>query len=488
MGQALYRKYRSKSLDEVVGQEHITTTLKNAISKNKISHAYLFTGPKGVGKTSVARILAYEINNIAYDEHATHLDIIEIDAASNRRIDEIRELRDKIFIAPSLAKYKVYIIDEVHMLTKEAFNALLKTLEEPPAHAVFILATTESHKLPETIISRTQRFTFKPIDDVQALKHLQSIAKKESIDIDTKALQQIVRHGNGSFRDSISLLDQLSSREEKVTLETVETTLGIAPKDKINDLKQLIGNGSPAEILTILDSLQDQGYECAQISRQLSKVLRDDIIFNTLTMSLENVTFLLDKLLYIPASIDPKTSLELVLFKFALESKQPTQEDNIFSVMPDPKKTVDTNKIETLPANAIVADIVPAKKEPIVSETITTQPPFVHESWQLVLEAIKKKHNTLYSVIRMGVATIDKNEVTISFKFPFHQKRINDAKNKQIIANLITELTGNNVSITCVLDKTTEVLPPKKAPKPVESNSNLETINNIFGGSEVLES
>src|SRR4249920_1372704 len=145
MGQALYRTYRSKKLSEIVGQEHITTALDHALKNDTISHAYLFTGPRGVGKTSVARILAHEINGLPYDESRQHLDIIEIDAASNRRIDEIRDLRDKVHIAPSSAKYKVYIIDEVHMLTKEAFNALLKTLEEPPTHAVFILATTETH-------------------------------------------------------------------------------------------------------------------------------------------------------------------------------------------------------------------------------------------------------------------------------------------------------------------------------------------------------
>src|SRR6266478_3901779 len=172
MGQVLYRKYRSRSLDEIVGQEHITDTLKQALKQGRISHAYLLTGPRGVGKTSVARILAHEINGLPYTDDSAHLDIIEIDAASNRRIDEIRELREKVHVAPTSAKYKVYIIDEVHMLTREAFNALLKTLEEPPAHVVFILATTDAHKLPETIVSRTQRFNFKPVPKQQVIDHL----------------------------------------------------------------------------------------------------------------------------------------------------------------------------------------------------------------------------------------------------------------------------------------------------------------------------
>src|SRR6185437_2730984 len=209
MGQALYRKYRSKKLSEVIGQEHITSTLEHALKTGKISHAYLFTGPRGVGKTSIARILAHEINQLPYTDDSVHLDIIEIDAASNRRIDEIRDLRDKVNIAPAAAKYKVYIIDEVHMLTREAFNALLKTLEEPPAHCIFILATTEAHKLHETIISRTQRHEFKPVNKVQMSEHLSDIAKKEKIEISREALNLIAQHGSGSFRDSISLLDQL---------------------------------------------------------------------------------------------------------------------------------------------------------------------------------------------------------------------------------------------------------------------------------------
>lgn len=173
---ALYRKYRSKSLSDIIGQDHITKTLGNALKSGKINHAYLFTGPRGTGKTSVARILAHQINDLPYTDESIHLDIIEIDAASNRRIDDIRELRDKVHSAPSSAKYKVYIIDEVHMLTNESFNALLKTLEEPPAHVIFILATTEVHKLPATITSRAQRHSFKLIPQDQVVEHLAKIA------------------------------------------------------------------------------------------------------------------------------------------------------------------------------------------------------------------------------------------------------------------------------------------------------------------------
>lgn len=228
----LYRKYRSKSLDELVGQEHITLALKKAIDQGKISHAYLFTGPKGTGKTSVARILAYQLNNLPYDESATNLDIIEIDAASNRRIDEIRDLREKVNIAPTSSKYKVYIIDEVHMLTKEAFNALLKTIEEPPEHAIFILATTELHKVPETIVSRTQRFSFKPIEKSKIISHLRSIAEQENINIEDDALEMIAEHANGGFRDAISLLDQVRSLSENIKKSDIQDAIG-APSTKL---------------------------------------------------------------------------------------------------------------------------------------------------------------------------------------------------------------------------------------------------------------
>jgi len=180
MSQALYRKYRSRSLDEVLGQDHVTNILRRALEQGKIAHAYLLTGPRGVGKTSVARILAHEINQLPYNEEASHLDIIEIDAASNNGVDDIRALREKAQVAPISAPKKIYIIDEVHMLSKPAFNALLKTLEEPPAHVVFILATTDADKLPATILSRVQQFFFRPIPTEIMARQLINIAEKEN--------------------------------------------------------------------------------------------------------------------------------------------------------------------------------------------------------------------------------------------------------------------------------------------------------------------
>lgn len=280
MSKALYRKYRSKKLSEVVGQKHITTILENALKQGKIAHAYLFTGPRGVGKTSIARILAHEINNLPYSEEDNHPDIIEIDAASNNGVDDIRQLRNNVQVAPFSAKYRVYIIDEVHMLSKAAFNALLKTLEEPPEHAVFILATTDAHKLPATIISRTQRFVFRFISKEDVCGHLEFIAKNEKIKISKEAIEIIAERGEGSFRDSISLLDQISSISkdgEEITAKLLEETLGLASKIQINALISAFENQNSNEILQIVREVRDSGVDLKNFASQILNFITENI-------------------------------------------------------------------------------------------------------------------------------------------------------------------------------------------------------------------
>ncbi len=307
---ALYRRYRSMSFDELIGQEHATELLKAAVKKGTFSHAYLFTGQRGTGKTSAARILAYAINNLPYSSDEQHLDIIEIDAASNRRIDDIRDLREKVHIAPVYAKYKVYIIDEVHMLTGESFNALLKTIEEPPEHAVFILATTELHKVPATIISRTQRFHFRPVAPAKVAEHLASIAKKEKIDIEPEALKLIAEHGGGSFRDSISLLDQLGSLEGKVTSEVVESVLGRVRSSAVNNLLELVEQNNETGVHELLDELYSQGASPVTLSEQLVDSLLKASTGN------QRKYELIEKLMSIPKAHFPQLSLMNTLLSF----------------------------------------------------------------------------------------------------------------------------------------------------------------------------
>jgi len=508
MGQALYRKYRSKSLDEIIGQEHITTTLKNAFKQGKISHAYLFTGPRGVGKTSIARIVAFEINGLPYDETATHLDIIEIDAASNRRIDEIRDLRDKVNNAPSSAKYKVYIIDEVHMLTREAFNALLKTLEEPPAHAVFILATTESHKLPDTIISRTQRFTFKPVSVEAAVGHLKTIAQKEHIKIDDDALELIAVHGQGSFRDSIGLLDQMSSVGDSIGLIDVQRSLGIAPQESIQKIIQNLVSKDPASLLADLTALRLQGFQATQISQQVASAIRQDILADKPTAMFE----LLKPLLEVPASFDPDTALELVLLNVAYQPQitpasvmttaQPVAASTL-AVVAEPATKETATKIpvakessvakkapatETLVTKAAAATHEPqaVKKETmsITPATVNSTIDFDVQAWDQVLATIKQRHNTLYSVARMADVRVEDNKLHLQFNFAFHKKKINDAQNRLIIADIIKKLTGEDVEITCtVTTKPTST----KAAVAVPNSVSIDAIANIFGGAEVID-
>lgn len=254
---ALYRKYRPLKLADVVGQPQVVDILKNAIKTGKFSHAYLFTGPRGCGKTSAARIFAHEINHFDYQLEDSYLDILEIDGASNRGIDNIRELREKAAIAPSEGKYKIYIIDEVHMLTKEAFNALLKTLEEPPAHVIFLMATTDLDRVPVTILSRSQVLHFKLADDQIMFNHLQKIARAEKIAISDDALKLLVRRGGGSFRDTISLLDQISTMfaPAAISAANVISALGL-PRD--DSLEAILKSYDAQDFTTLTKTLENE--------------------------------------------------------------------------------------------------------------------------------------------------------------------------------------------------------------------------------------
>ncbi len=483
MGQALYRKYRPKSLAELVGQEHITTALGNALKSGRISHAYLLTGPRGTGKTSIARILAHKINDLPYNE-AAPLDIIEIDAASNRRIDEIRDLRDKVNTAPSSAKYKVYIIDEVHMLTKEAFNALLKTLEEPPAHVVFILATTEAHKLPETIISRTQRYSLRPVPTKQVVAHLKTIAKKEKILIDDDALELIAEHGEGSFRDSIGLLDQASNTTEKLTRAEVERMLGLAPLEYIQALQAAITQGKIEQVISTLTDIYAQGYEPAMVAAQLGEALRTVVLDNNDGTDTNSILTLLQRLLEVPAARSPKQLLELILLQASLP-KNDNQHKPIATESTSPK----TPATKLQPVNITETKVAPKTAQPSIlkknEETLSKKVPpqtsdlDIIELWQQTLNEIKKQYNTLYGIARMATPEIDDNTLTLHLKFSFHQKRLNEAKNRKILSDVVEHLSGRPIEIVCIVsDKTTAT----------HAHSDVTAISNIFGGAELLES
>ncbi|MCR6108787.1 DNA polymerase III subunit gamma/tau [Bacillus sp. A301a_S52] len=288
--QALYRVWRPKQLTDVVGQEHITKTLKNALLQEKLSHAYLFTGPRGTGKTSAAKIISKSINceKAPVDEPCNEcatckgiqdgsiVDVMEIDAASNNGVDEIRDIRDKVKFAPSAARYKVYIIDEVHMLSTGAFNALLKTLEEPPPHVIFILATTEPHKIPLTIISRCQRFDFKRISAHAMLKRMEEILESSNVQVDEDALALIARASEGGMRDALSLLDQaISYADETVTQEDVLSIIGAVSQQLLYRVIEAIYSGDVADGLQAVDELMKEGKDPNRFVEDLIFFLRD---------------------------------------------------------------------------------------------------------------------------------------------------------------------------------------------------------------------
>lgn len=276
---ALYRKYRPTKISDVIGQNQVTKPLASALKSGKFSHSYLFTGPRGCGKTSVARIFAHEVNKFPYEIEDSYTDIIEIDAASNTGVDNIRDLREKAAIAPSKGKYKVYIIDEVHMLSKSAFNALLKTLEEPPKHVIFIMATTDSYKVPITITSRAQVYNFQLASPDVMQKHLTKIAEKEKITIEEDALNIIVSRGGGSFRDSISLLDQistLSDGKQKITKEMVESALGLPEEENCQKLLKAFEENDTETITNLLKSTLNSGIKPEILAENLIKKIIDN--------------------------------------------------------------------------------------------------------------------------------------------------------------------------------------------------------------------
>ena len=315
MSRALYRTYRSRSLDEIVGQSHITRILQRAIARGHIAHAYLLTGPRGVGKTSIARILAHEINGLPYTDESTHLDIIEIDAASNNSVEDIRDLRDKVQIAPTSSPKKIYIIDEVHMLSKSAFNALLKTLEEPPEHVVFILATTDADKLPATILSRVQRFNFRAIRPRDAAKQLAFIAEQEKIAITPDALELIAEQGKGSFRDSISLLDQLRSlSDETIDRAMVAEVLGLAQDELVEGLLAAYATADIGRAAQLIDEAEAAGTPAELLAEQLLGIARQRVVEDAALLPL------LDKLLAVPRAGWPRIALLTALASRAAPS------------------------------------------------------------------------------------------------------------------------------------------------------------------------
>lgn len=323
MYQALYRKYRPKTFDEVAGQEVVVKTLKNSVTNNKINHAYLFAGPRGCGKTTIAKIFAKLVNCenssngipcnkcvCCTQSNEQNMDVIEMDAASNNGVDEIREINNKVKLAPTLGKYKIYIIDEVHMLTIGAFNALLKTLEEPPAHVIFILATTDPHKVPITILSRCQRFDLKKISDEQIYNRLKYICDNENIKIEEDAIFEIARLGDGSLRDAISILDQVVAyTNETITLNDIHEVNGTISQENVFELINYAVNNNLTGVINKINEYSNRGKSIVKITEEIILFLRNSILFKTTSDFVEDKKNIYRK---ITAKVSTKKMLEYI--------------------------------------------------------------------------------------------------------------------------------------------------------------------------------
>lgn len=477
MSQALYRKYRSRSLDEVLGQDHVTGILRRALERGKVAHAYLLTGPRGVGKTSVARILAHEINHLPYDENSSHLDIIEIDAASNNGVDDIRALREKAQVAPVSAPKKVYIIDEVHMLSKPAFNALLKTLEEPPEHVVFILATTDADKLPATILSRVQQFFFRPIPVGIMTKQLMNIAKKEGFAIEEDAARLIAERSRGGFRDGISTLDQLSilaTPDQPLTASMVTEYLGLSDTMVLGNLLDSYPSDDNDKVLNTFQELENSGANSVVVSHQLLSIARNRLRKNP------NLIGLVQQLIEVDRHPHPDLKLLTIFMnndsqqteKPVATKKNTTQAASQKpAAKPTPIKPAESAKPTEKPIKKEEKSAEPAKK-PTAKPKKTDAP--LEINWEKVIERAKEKSLGLVSLLQKSQWSFDGEKLTIYAGSAFYKKKLDDAKNKPLISEIISEETAMDLEIDIIGEK-----------KPPEDEKLAEIAELMGGGEEV---
>lgn len=493
---ALYRMYRSTTLNDVVGQDHITKLLAKSLAAGHIAHAYLLTGPRGIGKTSVARILAHQITKLPYTNEDTHLDIIEIDAASRSGVEDIRELLDKVPIAPVVADKKVYIIDEVHMLSKSAFNALLKTLEEPPMHVVFIFATTDPEKIPPTIISRTQQFHFHLIQPPVIAKHLRTIAEAEQINIDDEALLLLAERAEGGFRDAITMLDQVAGFSEPgtpITHTDIESLLGLAPRETVMALLASYPQ-DPRRAIELLFTLREQGISPQTLLSQLLWTIQQELSHQL------DLLPLLTKLLRVRAGATT-VFLELAAIfgqgytqaSRAPQLPQSPEPESTSHQDPPQKSSQPTTQItQASVATATQHDTAQPEVQPPTTQEATGQPQRPAEAtkpqeaevsaentaaaapdeldWPAVLTETRQLMPALAGILSRSHMQYEKPQLTIYAGTKFFANKLADSKYLQTIHKALQQLGAEQVNVTI----SAEAKPP--------SDPKLAAIATLMGG------
>ena len=472
----LARRWRPQQFDDIVGQDNVTTTLKNAIERKRIGHAYIFTGPRGIGKTTIARVFAKALNcekgptpqpcdkctSCLEIINGNSLDVLEIDGASNRGIDEIRELRQNVKYAPTHGKYKIYIIDEVHQITTDAFNALLKTLEEPPSHVKFFFATTEPHRVPPTILSRCQRFDLRPICGVDIGSRLRTICSKEKVDIDDEALMMIARYSEGSMRDAESILDQaVVYSEGKVDGKTISAILGLVSTEAIGKLADIIARGDSEGALRLLNTIVAEGKDIPHFVSDLSGHFRNLLILKVADSSLLNLPgdvlaglneqaslFSKEQILYVietlsdlegrlKRTLSKKVLLEVTLLRLA-ESRHRVGIEEIVEKL--------RNLQERLEAVPPVIERQAAEEEVGGDQTIEG----VRKRWQEVLDAVGKEKPLLKSYLIEGdPLAIEGDTLVVCFQesYDFHRDSLEDFNNKRFVEGVIAHILGRELRI-----------------------------------------
>ncbi|MCX6766296.1 MAG: DNA polymerase III subunit gamma/tau [Candidatus Moranbacteria bacterium] len=529
MSTTLYRKYRPVTFSELIGQKHVVQTLKNAVKTGRIGQAYLFAGPRGTGKTSIARIFAKTINcqhlkngepclkcdscqNIL-DNRA--LDIIEIDAASNTGVDNIRELRETVKLPPSSLKYKVYIIDEVHMLSGGAFNALLKTLEEPPTNVVFILATTEVHKIPETILSRVQRFDFTRLTIEEIINRLEEIAKLEKVKVDREALEIIASSSEGGMRNAESLLGQVIALEDKkITVKEVEFILGTVSEKFTAEFVDLAIQKKYAEVFAKIGELREMGIDFKNFAKSLLNYLRQMLVLkinpdlgqklsyeitkerleqikkqitNIETEEILNfINILQENTEKFKSSPIPQLFLEVSIAKLA--AKQSGHPMSIIPVKDDPpvkKEIVQKNASSDvfghrMSKDSQVQNIPPAaEKNKSASKNTSADIDLITSNWSEIIESLKSYNHSLSSVLKMSSpALIDGNYLILKTKYDFYKEKLVEMTNRLTIEKAIDKITG----VVLKLKPVTEKELSEEYPNFKEKKSLMQEAVDIFGG------